>query len=269
MKKIISVCLAAVIAMALLAFPAFAESDVPYVYVTIADENGELVLANQYVPLTSDGMTLDDALRAAHEQFSDEEHGYVSEQTQWGRSIVSLWGVENGGSYGYYINDASAMSLLDEVKSGDRVCAFVYTDTMNFSDTYSYFDSHILYNLERGDEVTLTLMQAGFDENWMPVSLPVSGAVITVNGKATESITDENGKVTIVLNDAGTLLISAQKEGTNLVPPACVANVEGLSNAMIGVMVGVVGFVIVLAIGVALFIVLRTVKVAGKEKEDE
>ena len=69
----------------------------------------------------------------------------------------------------------------------------------------------------------------------------------------------ENGNVMIVLNDAGTLLISAQKEGTNLVPPACVANVEGLSNAMIGVMVGVVGFVIVLAIGVALFIVLRTV----------
>lgn len=267
MKKIISVCLAAVIAMALFAFSAFAESDVPYVYVTIADENGELVLASQYVSLTSDGMTLDDALRAAHEQFSDEEHGYVSEQTQWGRSIVSLWGVENGGSYGYYINDASAMSLLDEVKSGDHVCAFVYTDTMDFSDTYSYFDSHILYDQKRGDEVTLTLMQAGFDENWMPVSLPISGAVITVNGKATESVTDANGKATIVIDDAGTLLISAEKEGVNLVPPACVANVEGLSNTMIGVMLGVAAAVIVLAIVVAFAAVIYTRKVAWKDEK--
>ena len=225
MKKIISVCLAAVIAMALFAFPAFAESDVPYVYVTIADENGELVLANQYVPLTSDGMTLDDALRAAHEQFSDEEHGYVSEQTQWGRSIVSLWGVENGGSYGYRVNNVSAMGLNDAVKEGDHVYAYIYTDTVTFSDTYSFFDQ-VTVSAAKGESVTLTLMQAGYDENWNPLNVACDGAVIYINGETSDITTDASGKATVALDKKGEYVITAEKDGVNLVPPVCVINVK-------------------------------------------
>lgn len=269
MKKILSICFVAIFALAFLAFPVFAETEVPYVYVTIADENGELVLASQYVTLANDGMsTIDDVLRAAHEQ-ADYSEGYLSEESQWGRSMICLWGVENGGSYGYYVNNASPASLLDEVKTGDHVYAFVYTDTMNFSDTYSFFNENIIYNLERGDEITLTLSKAGFDANWMPVTAPVAGATITVNGKATDFITDENGKVTVLLSDAGELVISAEKEGENLTPPACVAVVDGISNAMIYVILGVVAFIIVLAIGVVLGIVFYTTKVTGKAKEDE
>ena len=268
MKKILSICLAAFFALAFLALPVLAETEVPYVYVTIADENGELVLASRYVTLASDDMTIDDALRAAHEQ-ADYSEGYLSEESQWGRSMICLWGVENGGSYGYYVNNASPASLLDKVKTGDHVYAFVYTDTMNFSDTYSFFNENIVYNLERGDEITLTLSKVGFDANWMPVTAPVAGATITVNGKTTEFITDENGKVTVLLSDAGELIISAEKEGENLTPPACVAVVDGISNAMIYVILGVVAFIIVLAIGVVLGIVFYTTKVTGKAKEDE
>lgn len=268
MKKILSICLAAFVALAFLALPVFAETEVPYVYVTIADENGELVLASQYVSLTSDGMTIDDALRAAHEQ-ADYAEGYLSEDSQWGRSMTRLWGTENGGSYGYYVNNASPASLLDKVKTGDHIYAFVYTDTMNFSDTYSFFNENIVYDLERGDEITLTLSKVGFDANWMPVTAPVAGACITVNGKTTEFITDENGKVTVLLSDAGELIISAEKEGENLTPPVCVAVVDGISNAMIYVMLGVVAFIIVLVVGVVLGIVFHTTKVTGKAKEDE
>lgn len=266
MKKIISICLAAVFALVLFALPVCAESPLPWVYVTIADENGELVLASQYVQLDAHEMTIDDVLRAAHEKFFDGD-GYASEETQWGRSMVRLWGVENGGSYGYYVNNASPASLLDTVECGDHIYAFIYTDTLGFSDTYSYFDISILYNLERGDEITLTLMTAGYDENWNPVSTPLAGAVITQNGKATNFVTDENGKVTVTLDDAGEILISAEKGGVNLVPPVCVANVEGLSNAMIYTMLGVVAFIIVLAIGVVLGIVFYTSKVSGNDEE--
>ncbi len=268
MKKIISICLAAVLALALFALPVFASKPGYRVYVTIADENGEIVLASVELWIERNDLTLDDVLRIAHEEFFDGENGYVSEATEWGRSMVKLWGVENGGSYGYYINNASPSSLLDTVKHGDHIYAFVYTDTLGFSDTYSYFDSNILYNLERGDEVTLTLMQAGYDENWNPVSTPLAGAIITVNGKATDFVTDVNGKVTLTLDDAGALCISAEKEGMNLVPPVCVANVEGLSNVMIYTMLGAVAFIIVIAICVAFAVVIYTRKISGKEKNE-
>lgn len=69
MKKILSICFVAIFALAFLAVPVFAETEVPYVYVTIADENGELVLASQYVTLANDGMsTIDDVLRAERRQ---------------------------------------------------------------------------------------------------------------------------------------------------------------------------------------------------------
>ena len=269
MKKILSICLVAMLALVLFALPVCAESDVPYAYVTIVDENGKIVLASQYVTLPEFDMSIDAVLAEAHRVYADEAHGYTSVDSQWGRSMTKLWGVENGGSYGYYVNNASPSSLLDPVKTGDHIYAFVYTDTMNFSDTFSYFDEHHLYNLEKGDEVTLTLMKMSFDENWMPVSLPVADAIITVNGKATEVKTDDSGKATIALDDAGELVISAVKEGENLTPAVCVANVNGLSNAMIYTMLGVVAFIIVLVLGVVIGIIFYVTKVSGKNKDEE
>ena len=69
--------------------------------------------------------------------------------------------------------------------------------------------------------LTLTLSAAGYDENWSPVTSPLAGAVITVNGEKTESVTDENGQVTLTV-EAGDV-ISAVAEDATLVPPCCVA----------------------------------------------
>ena len=69
--------------------------------------------------------------------------------------------------------------------------------------------------------MTLTLSAAGYDENWAPVTSPLAGAVITVNGEKTESVTDENGQVTLTV-EAGDV-ISAVAEDATLVPPCCVA----------------------------------------------
>jgi hypothetical protein len=67
----------------------------------------------------------------------------------------------------------------------------------------------------------------GFDENWNPVTLPVKGAVITVNGKKTDLVTDENGQVAVTYDKAGELIVSAVHDEMNLTPPILVANVEG------------------------------------------
>jgi hypothetical protein len=67
--------------------------------------------------------TIPDALAAAHAAHPDGAEAYTVAQTQWGLSLMELWGVENGGSYGYYLNDAMATGLLAPVAEGDHIKA--------------------------------------------------------------------------------------------------------------------------------------------------
>ena len=75
-------------------------------------------------------ITINDILLCAHQSYYNEtdesDTGYayaVSEE--YGAYITKLWGVENGGAYGYYVNDKSAWSLTDPIKDGDKVVAFI------------------------------------------------------------------------------------------------------------------------------------------------
>ncbi len=232
MKRIFSLCLAAVLAFGVFVFTACeSEPKGPVAYVSIADENGEVVLVAQATALTdtdADGkITICDILTTAHDENYEggASAGFRAEETQWGLSMMKLWGVENGGSYGYRVNNASAMGLADEVKEGDHVYAYIYTDTVGFSDTYSFFDA-VTVSAKKGDSVTLTLMQAGYDENWNPLNTATEGAVIYINGKASEMKTDANGKVTVTLDKKGEYVITAEKDGVNLVSPVCVITVK-------------------------------------------
>lgn len=227
MKKTVLTVLCAAMLLGMTAIPAYA-ADSETVYVSIADENGNLVLPYQPVTVTDidgDGaLTINDALYAAHTTYYDGgAAGYGSAQSDWGLSLTKLWGVENGGSYGYYVNNASAMSLADPVSAGSYVAAFVYTDTAAFSDTYCYFDAQQITDGVVGDSITLTLSAAGFDENFAPISYPVAGAEITVNGAATGVYTDENGVASVPFYTAGTYTISAHSDSQTLVPPVCLA----------------------------------------------
>ena len=229
MKKTLAVLLAALMLLALV--PAVAEEvEAPVVYVTIA--NGELVAAQIEVELTDvdeDGaLTIADALYLAHEAAFEggAEAGFADAMGEYGLMLTKLWGVENGGSYGYYVNNEAAMGLADPLEDGDFVNAFVYTDTAAFSDTYAFFDE---FDALAG-EVTLTLYAAGYDANWAPVTNPVAGAVITVNGEKTEAVTDENGQATLTVQ-AGDV-VSAVSDSQTLVPPCCVIlAVEDLEDA--------------------------------------
>ncbi len=191
-------------------------------YVTVS--NGDVVFANKEVILKdADGdgkITLNDALISAHT--NPDDYGY--ENTEYGISMTKLCGVENGGAYGYYHNNAPAMSLSDEISNGDTVYAFVYVDTVSFSDTYCYFESSFV-SASKDKEITLTLMQGGYDANWEYRSSPLSDAVITVNGEKTEYKTDENGNVKIKTDTAGKITVSAVCEGKTIVPPVCTVNV--------------------------------------------
>ncbi|MBQ3760751.1 MAG: hypothetical protein II875_01920 [Clostridia bacterium] len=218
MKKLTVLMLCAALLCAL--FAACAE-ETPVVYVTISD--GSLVLAECPIALSdadADGaLTINDALYLAHEFAYDggAEAGYLSAYGDWGLSLAKLWGVENGGSYGYYVNDTMSYGLTDPVTNGDRVYAYVYTDLVGWSDAYSFFDQAAV----SAGNVTLKLSMVTFDENFMPVSVPVEGAVIVIDGEKTEFVTDAEGNVSFNLPD-GAKLISAVSDSLNLVPPVCV-----------------------------------------------
>ena len=220
MKKL--VC--CVLAMMMLCVCAAAES----VYVTISDDQGNLVMASEAIDVSDvdeDGaITVYDALYAAHEAAYDggAAAGFGVENTEYGLSLTKLWGVENGGSYGYYVNNVSAYSPLDRLKEGDHLQAYVYTDLEAWSDTYCYFDC---LSIETSADFELTLTAQTFDADWNAVLHPIEGAIITVNGNETEFVTDAEGKVVIDLQESGEYVISAVSDQMTLVPPVCLAKI--------------------------------------------
>ena len=225
MKKTVRVMLAALMVLMLCACAA-AET----VYVSISTGDGTLAMA--YAPvevsdMDGDGaLTIDDALACAHEAAYEggAAVGYISEVTEYGKSMYRLWGEENGGSYGYYVNDASGLSLLDIVKEGDHVKAYAYQDLNMWSDTYSSFSAAAV-NCAAGESLRFILSAQTFDANWNPVTLPVEGAVITIDGVDTDCFTGADGCAAISFDAAGTYVISARSESMTLVPPVCIVTV--------------------------------------------
>lgn len=255
MKRILGIALASLLMLGTMCQTILAEGeDSVKVYVTIADDKGSLVLTQEEVTVTDvdgDGaLTINDALYAAHEAKYEggAEAGYASYTGDYGLSLSKLWGTENGGSYGYRVNNVSAWSLADAVANGDYVNAYVYTDLTTWSDTYCYFDVNTT-SAEAGTEVALTLSAAAYDSEYNPIVVPVENATITVNGEKTEFTTDAEGKVVITLDKEGTYVISATSETQTLVPPVCTATISAVptsGNSTI-VIVGVVIALIVIA----------------------
>jgi len=220
MKKLIAI----VLAVMLFCSAALAEN----VYVSISDDQGKLLLTALEVNATdvnNDGVvSIYDALFAAHEAAYEggAEAGFKTEDTEFGLSMLSLWGVDNGGSFGYYVNNNFVYSLLDAVTDGDHVQAYAFTDLETWSDTYSYFDRLFV---DGANEFELTLTALGYDADWNIIAIPVEGAVITLNGAATEFITDAEGKASVSLSSDGEYVISAYSDNMTLVPPVCIAKV--------------------------------------------
>lgn len=227
MKKALSIILALALCVCMLVVPAAAESEAN-VYVTISSA-GELAAAQEPISVTdidSDGaLTINDALYCAHEALYDggAEAGYGSEYGDYGLSMTKLWGVENDGSYGYYVNNSAAWSLLDPVKNGDYISAFSYADLTTWSDKYTYFDVNSGETSVSGD-ISLTLYGLGYDESWNLVAAPVVGASVTANGS--EYTTDSLGRVKLSFDKAGTYTVTASSSSETLVPPVCTVKVR-------------------------------------------
>ena len=250
MKKVLSLALSLLMLMSCIGISASAKSDAATVYVSVSAK-GELVAAQVEVNVTDiddDGtLTVNDALYALHEAVYDggaqEGYGYYIHK-DYGLSLGKLWG-DTSGNFGYYMNNASCWGLADAVEDGDYVNAFVYSDSKFYSDTYCFFSENTL-TADKGEEIVLTLNGAGYDANWNPITVPVAGAEITVDGVGTGVMTDENGKAVITIDEAGKHVISAASASAIIVPPVCTAEVNGffqmIFNAIVSFFESIVNF---------------------------
>ncbi len=157
--------------------------------------------------------TIDDILRAAHEQYAaNGADDYATATGDYGLYITKLWGVETS-SVGYYLNGAMANGLTDKVASGDRIEAMIYANAYPDTEAYAAFDKTAV---ETDDETSfeLTLKSATFDESGNMTMVPCEGATITVDGAATDAVTDAEGKATVTIATAGAHVVSATKTRT-------------------------------------------------------
>lgn len=235
MKRIISMLLTILLTLSMTSVISFAATDnsaSAEVFVSISASKDKLDMA--YVPVNvndidGDGvLTINDALFCAHDLafVGGAKNGYESSFSQWGLSLVKLWGIENGGSFGYYVNNISAWSLADPVKDGDHVYAFVYADTMFFSDEYSFF-AETEKTVKQGEKIEISLKKLGYNAMWELEESTVENAVITVDGKTTDVKTDSEGNAVIVITKAGTHIISAvSPDGTIITAPVCKVKVN-------------------------------------------
>lgn len=232
MKKSIAMAAALLISCSAICMTAGAEDETK-VYVTISDNNSKIVIAEEPIVVTdtdNDGkLTINDALYLAHEKFYEggAAAGYKSSVGQWGLGLDKLWGVENGGSYGYYVNHNMAMGLSDIVANDSFIDAYVFPDPKDLNYHYSYFTIRNHADSDPGYETEMNLMYVDFDENWQPVTKPVAGAKITINDKETDIVTDENGSFKVTLTEPGKNVVSAVTDSVKIAPPVFTVNING------------------------------------------
>ncbi len=223
-KRVVSMMLALIMMMSVI--PVFAQEAGNSITVFFSmSKYGEFVkskdgadMAEVEVTLTGkDSYTLDDAFLAAHTAYyEDGAQGYATSMSeQWGLSVDMLWG-DTSKFFGYQVNGGqeSVMGPGHVIENGDYIDAYINRSEHPDNEAYSFFDT---YRAQAycGEEIMLTLTQAGgYDKDWNTIYIPCEGAVITVNGKESEIVTDTEGKATLLLDQAGEYVISAKKSKT-------------------------------------------------------
>ena len=233
MKRILAIVIASLLCLAsLFSLSVFAEEEAKVnVKVSVTTKNSIKAGLVDVAAGDEDGdgaITISDALYVAHKIYcSAGVSGYAAEETEFGLSLVKLWGDESG-NFGYYLNHQPAMSLADTIKEGDVINACIYEGVYPNMESYAYFDKDSAV-VSEGGSITLTLMKLGYDENFNAVSSPVANAKLTVDAAPWgEYTTDENGKVTFAPEWTAEMILSAIGENEEIIMPVCRVWVDDL-----------------------------------------
>ena len=200
------------------------------VYVTLSDESGVQQIRQKSVDVTDfdeDGaLTVLDALYAAHEKYfkGGAEAGFAYTVSDYGPFVTKILGIDNGGNFYFYLNNKSVSGLKDAITDGDYVNGYTITDTVTWSDKYTFFNKHITA-VKEGKNLKLILYYADFDSNYQQVDKPLANARILINGKETDYVTNSKGVVKIKFDKANSYYVSAVSEDLLIAPPALLVSV--------------------------------------------
>lgn len=211
-------------------------------FVTDKDDNAFVQL-----PVELDGKssyTLDDVFVAAHDLYYADgaDVGYASDEGKYGLYVVKLWGDESG-NFGYQVNRGTenVLGLSHEVEDGDYIDVCIYQNSYPDTESYTRFDA-LTKTVYVGENVEFVLERSGYDEDWNTIYSPCEGAAITIDGKASEYVTDADGKTVLTFDTAGQYTVSATKTKTvddktvpDIAAPVCVVTVKELPDAVITV----------------------------------
>ena len=239
-KKLLSLLLCFVMLFGIFTPSAFADDAGITVYVTLS-QYGRILsgkdgnhLACVPVYLEEENPNLDTVLREFHSMYHSEgEAAYSSYEGKYGLAIAMLWN-DTSDLFNYQVNGGTEIvnDLNHELKDGYYVDVRINENLFPDTESYTKFDTYTK-SAETGEEITLTLYEAGYDENWNMVFSPCADALITVNGEETDYLTDSEGNVTLNLEEEGIYIISATKSkalGDNTVTaisaPVCIVNIS-------------------------------------------
>ena len=233
MKRILAIVIASLLCLAsLFSLSVFAEEEAKVnVKVSVTTKNSIKAGLVDVAAGDEDGdgaITISDALYVAHKIYcSAGVSGYAAVESEFGISLVKLWGDESG-NFGYYLNHQPAMSLADTIKEGDVISACIYEGVYPNMESYAYFDKDSAV-VSEGGSITLTLMKLGYDENFNAVSSPVANAKLTVDAAPWgDYTTDANGKVTFTPEWTAEMIVSAIGENEEIIMPVCRVWVDDL-----------------------------------------
>ncbi len=201
------------------------------------DKNGADAINLNVALDTKETYTIGDILTALHEQYSaNGVADYATEAGNWGDYITKFWGVASSNC-SYMLNGKVAMGLTDAVANGDTLEVSINESDYPDTEAYAAFDKTTV-ETDVETAFDLVLNAGSYDENGTLTMSPCAGATITVDGTATETVTDENGKATITIATTGKHIVSAvktktvnDKTVTAITAPVCTVNVAAASLA--------------------------------------
>ncbi len=245
MKRILAVFLSIVMILSVCNLFAFAEDGQTTItaYITISrygefvsSKNNQTIISLPVELTGNESYTLDDAFKSAHDLYYEggAVSGYASDTGEWGAYITKFWGDESG-KFGYQVNSGteSVMGLSHGIENGDFIEVCIYKNSYPNTENYATFDM-VKAETFINEEVEITLNAvSGYDEDSNMIFSPCENATITINGQATEIVTDADGKATLAFDAEGKYIVSATKTQTvndAIIPaitaPVCVVEVK-------------------------------------------
>lgn len=161
-------------------------------------------------------VTFLDALVALHQKMYGEDFAKnpSSYLVLGGYDNISKIFGEDNSNLSYLINNkfpqdaAGNMTTCSNsaVKDDDILNIYFYGDTKNYSDVYMYFTQSKL-SAKAGEEISLTLMGMGFDEQFNTITVPQKDCTVVLKdgdgNQVAEAVTDKDGIVKFTVPKAG------------------------------------------------------------------